>query len=131
MAQSTVNWTYSAKKTCDKTYEVHIVATIGRGWHLYSQTTPEGGPVPTSFTFNKNPLLKLEGGVKEVGKIHVKHEEVFGIDTKFYSDKVVFVQKVSLKNNAKTKLTGTLEYMVCNDTQCLPPTTVNFAVSLN
>ena len=28
-------WSFSAQKTSDKTYEVHLKATIQNSWHLY------------------------------------------------------------------------------------------------
>lgn len=67
-----VLWTFSAKKTADKTYEVHLLATIQNGWHLYSQTQPADGiNIPTEIIFNKNPLLTLDGKPKETGKMEV------------------------------------------------------------
>ncbi len=39
-----VDWTVTSKKINDKVYEVHLIATINKGWHIYSQNTPEGGP---------------------------------------------------------------------------------------
>ena len=66
--QNPVSWTATSKKIADKTYEIHLTATIHEGWHVYSQTTPEGGPVPTSISFTKNPLLDLNGTAKEIGK---------------------------------------------------------------
>jgi thiol:disulfide interchange protein DsbD len=129
--QSPVKWNYSATKKDKQTYEVKITASINPGWHLYSQNTPDGGPLPTKISFNKNPLLVMDGDTKEVGKMVTKHEEVFGVDTKYYADKVEFVQTVKLKGKAKTNASGKLEFMVCNDQQCLPPTTVSFSVTLN
>jgi hypothetical protein len=82
-AQNPVSWSYTATRKADKTYEVKLTATIGSGWHLYSQNTPEGGPLPTKISFKSNPLTVLDGAVKEAGKMEVKHEEVFDVDTKF------------------------------------------------
>ncbi len=110
---------------------MHLTATIDKGWHLYSQTTPEGGPVPTSFTFTKNPLLTLNGSVKEVGKLETHFEKLFDVNVKQFSDKVDFVQVVQVKGNVKTNLAGKVEYMVCDDKQCLPPATEQFSISLN
>src|SRR5580765_834057 len=95
-AQTPVSWNYSVKKVKDKTYEIHMTATLQNGWHTYSQTTPEGGPVPTSISFSKNPLVNFEGSVREDGKLHQKYEDVFGINVKYFSDKVDFVQIVTL-----------------------------------
>src|SRR5665213_2023043 len=113
--QSPLKWNYSAKKIGDKTYEIHITAALENGWHTYSESTPEGGPLPTTISFTKNPLLVMMGKIKEDGKMQQKFEEVFGIDVKYFSDKVDFVQVVKLKHNVKTSVNGTVEYMVCTD----------------
>jgi thiol:disulfide interchange protein DsbD len=128
--QKPVTWSFSSKKINATTYDVHLTATINSGWHTYSQTTPEGGPVPTAITFTKNPLLTLQGAAKEVGKLEQKHEAIFGVDVKQFSNKVDFVQTVKLKGGAKTSVAGTIEYMVCNDKQCLPPATQKFTIAL-
>ena len=129
--QNPVEWSITSKKISDKTYEVHLTANIDNSWHIYSQTTPEGGPVPTSITFTKNPLIHLEGKTKEVGKMEKHVEPLFGnIDVKQYSNKVDFVQLVTLKAPVKTSVNVAVEFMVCNDKQCLPPTTKKFSVSL-
>jgi thiol:disulfide interchange protein DsbD len=129
-AQNPVSWKFSAKKKGDKVYEIHIAAKVDYPWHIYSQTTPEGGPVPTKITFSKNPLITNNGGIKEEGKVQTKHEEVFGVDVKYFDGAVDFVQVVKLKSNVKTNLTGSVQYMVCNDQQCLPPATVTFNILL-
>jgi thiol:disulfide interchange protein len=128
--QGPVDWAFTAKKINATTYEVHLTATIEDGWHVYSQTTPDGGPAPTAIAFSKNPLLVLDGTAKEVGKLEQRHEELFGVDVKQFSHKVDFVQVVKLKGKAKTALTGTVDFMTCNDSQCLPPQTQKFSIAL-
>ncbi|MEO6188792.1 MAG: protein-disulfide reductase DsbD domain-containing protein [Ginsengibacter sp.] len=126
-----VTWNVSSKKIKDKTFEVRMTANLEKGWHIYSQTTPDGGPVPTSVEFVKNPLVNLQGKVKEVGKLEQRHEEIFGVDVKQFSNKVDFVQLVTLKSPIKTSANVSVEYMVCNDKQCLPPVTKKFSIALN
>src|SRR5258706_15344138 len=92
--QDPVAWSFSVKKINATTYEVHLTAKIEDEWHIYSQTTPEGGPVPTEIVFNKNPLLSLDGGVKESGKMEQHFEKLFGVDEKQFSNKVDFVQVI-------------------------------------
>ncbi len=128
--QNPVNWTATSKKIADKTYEIHITANIENGWHVYSQTTPDGGPVPTSISFTKNPLLDFSGTAKEIGKLEQRNEPLFGVDVKQFSNKVEFVQVVKLKANVKTSAEVAVEYMVCNEKQCLPPTTKKFSIAL-
>jgi len=125
-----VRWSFSSKKINATTYEVHLTATIEDGWHIYSQTTPEGGPVPTSIEYLKNPLLTLDGATKEVGELEQHNEPLFGVDVKQFSDKVDFVQVVKLKGKAKTALSGTVRFMTCNDRECLPPRSVKFSVPI-
>jgi thiol:disulfide interchange protein DsbD len=128
--QNPVEWTATAQKISDNVYEVHLTANIDKGWHIYSQTTPEGGPIPTSLTFTKNPLLTVEGKAKEVGKMEKHHEPLFGVDVKQFSNNVDFVQLVKLKAPVKTSVDVAVEFMVCNDKQCLPPSTKKFSVAL-
>jgi Disulphide bond corrector protein DsbC len=86
--------------------------------------------VPVSFTFTKNPLLALQGGVKEVGKLVSKYEAMFKTKVNYYEGKVDFVQVVKTKVAAPVSVKGTLNYMVCDDRQCLPPTDVDFDVKV-
>ncbi len=130
-AQIPYTWTYTATKLADNQYELHFQVSLNSSWHTYSQFTPDGGPVPTKFVFSKNPLYTLNGKVKENGKLIKKHEAVFGVDVDYFADKVDFVQVVKLKSNAKTNFSGSVEFMVCNDQQCLPPATQKFSVALN
>lgn len=125
-----VHWDFSAKKVGATTYEVYLTANMEDGWHVYSQHTPDGGPVPTTIKFSKNPLLTLNGAAKESGKKEQKFEELFGVDVIQFSDKVVFVQKIDVKGKAKTTLSGSVEFMTCNDRECLPPTTQKFSIAL-
>jgi thiol:disulfide interchange protein DsbD len=86
--------------------------------------------LPTGFTFTVNPLFTLEGKVKEVGKMIKKNEEVWGGMVNYYERTVDFVQVVKLKGNVKTSLAGKVEFMVCNNNECLAPSDVSFNVSL-
>src|SRR5215469_16332376 len=108
MAQSNkeVNWVWSAKKIGDRTYEVHMTATIGGDFHLYAQNAGGDGPIPTAFTFNKSPLFTLNGVVKENGKLVQKYEEAWKHNVRYYEKTVDFIQVVKLKSDVKTSLAG-------------------------
>ncbi len=126
-----VQWTYTAKKIADKTYEIHLTATIQPSWHLYSQNQPADAIAePTTISFNKNPLAIYDGKIKEVGKMQLFKDEKLKISANQYSGKVDFVQLVKLKANVKTSVVGTLEYQTCDDKKCLPPKKVDFSVAL-
>jgi thiol:disulfide interchange protein DsbD len=130
MVKNPVDWTATSKKIANKTYEIHLTATMPSGWHIYSQTTPDGGPVPTNISFIKNPLFQLQGTAKEIGKLEQHNEPLFGVDVKQFSNKVDFVQVIKLKANVKTSADVAVEFMVCNDKLCLPPSTKKFTIAL-
>lgn len=126
-----VSWTFTAKKISDKLYEVRLKATMQNGWHLYSQTQPgDAIAIPTTFTLNNNPVVRLEGKIKEVGKMQKYHDAKLAISANQYSGTVDFVQMVKLKANVKTNLSGNVEYQTCDDKKCLPPKTVNFSIAI-
>ena len=124
-----VSWTYTAKKIADKTYELHMTATIGGNWHLYAQDAGKG-PEPTTFVFTKNPLISFDGKVKEVGKLEKSFDKNFNSVLKYYGRKVDFVQKIKVKSAIATVVKGTVNFMVCNDRQCLPPRDVPFTINV-
>jgi hypothetical protein len=124
-----VSWTFTAKKISDKTYELHLTATMQSGWHLFSQVQPEDAvAIPTGFKLNSNPLVTLDGKIKEVGKMEKFHDAKLDISANQYAEKVDFVQVVKLKSSVKTSITGSVEYQTCDDKKCLPPKTVTFSI---
>ena len=129
-AQDVVNWTYSAKKIAEKTYELHFSATIQDPWRLYSQTTPAGGPLATKINFDKNPMVILVGKPKEVGRMEKKFEDAFDINVFFYHNQVDFVQLVKVKSAVITSVSGSIDFMACNESQCLPATNTKFKINL-
>jgi thiol:disulfide interchange protein DsbD len=125
-----VNWTTSAKKLGENLYEVKMTAEIKGDYHMYAQAAGIEGPVPTTFSFTPNPLVTINGGVKEQGKLIKKYESAWEGNVNYYEKKVEFVQQVRLKGKVKTSLAGKVEFMVCNDSQCLPPAEVDFKVPI-
>jgi thiol:disulfide interchange protein DsbD len=123
-----IKWNYSAKNIGTGKYELHMTATLEKGWHIYSQKTPPGGPIPTKFSFTKNPLVTANGPVKEVGNIENYFEDLFGVQVKQYADKVDFVQLVTVKNKVKTNLAGKVEYQLCRERECLLPKELAFSI---
>ena len=123
-----VKWSYAAKKINDKEAVVLLKATIQPGWNIYSQYVGEGGPVPTSFNFDPAKTYTLVGKTNEPKPL-TKFEKTFGMNVSYFQNAVVFQQKVKL-NAKEAVVKGTLEYMVCNDKQCLPPKEVAFSVAI-
>ena len=124
-----IKWKATSKKVATG-YDVTITAMLPKPWHIYSQHTGDGGPIPTNFKFAKNPLITFNGGVKEVGKLKEEYDKNFDTKVKYFGDQVSFVQNIKVKGNIKTNVSVTVEYMTCDDSQCLPPTKKTFNVSL-
>lgn len=121
-----VTWSYAAKKTSATEATIFIKATIDDGWHLYSQTVKEGGPVKTTFTFPASSSYTLVGKTIEPKSIS-RYEETFSMNVNFFEKSVLFQQKVKLKGKSAV-VKGTVEFMTCDDKQCLPPEQINFSV---
>lgn len=130
--ENPVSFKYEVKNVGGNLYEIKIIARIEDPWHIYSQYTPTEGPsLPTHISFSKNPLVEIVGKPEEKGKLITKHEEILDVDLKYFTEKVEFVQKIKLKANVKTNLSGTIEYMACTNERCLMPTTEKFSVSIS
>lgn len=125
--ENPVSWSFSTTPAADGNVTVNFVASIEQGWHLYSQFIEEGGPVPTTFTFEDVTGYELVGKVAENGSIHSGFDETFKMDLAYFDTKVTFSQVVNL-NGASATVGGYLEFMVCNDEKCLPPTYVDFSI---
>lgn len=126
-----VSWSFASKKVNANVYEVKMTATIQNGWHLYAQTQPKDAiAIPTTFEFSKNPLVQLDGNVKETGKLEKFVDNDLGVSANQYSKQVVFTQRVKLKGKAASNLSGNVTFQTCDDKKCLPPKTVTFNVAL-
>ena len=129
-SQSHVKWSFESRKKSGNVYEIILHATLAQPWHIYSQFTPDGGPLATRITFASNPIVAVEGSPKEIGKLLTHHDKNFGVDVQYFSDKVDFVQTVKPKGAVRTSVRGNIEYMICDDTKCLPPVKQTFTVEI-
>ncbi|WP_142786350.1 protein-disulfide reductase DsbD family protein [Changchengzhania lutea] len=125
-----VKWSTSVEKVSDTQYRLITKASIEPGWHLYAQDVPEGGPIPTTFGYDdSNSALKTLGNtLEEEG--HTVNDPVFEMKIKFFEDKTTFIQLIEITGDIAT-IHGTVEFMVCDDTRCLPPTEVDLVFNLS
>lgn len=124
--ESPVTWSYAAKKINATSAEILIRANIDEGWHLYSQFLKPGGPSKTKIAFTKSKDFSLVGTTSEPKAI-TYFDKNFKMNVSYFADQVVFKQKVKL--NAKTTvIKGKIEYMVCDDSRCLPPDEIAFSI---
>ena len=126
-----VKWSFAVKQSNNKGAELILTAKIQQGFHVYSQDiNPDVGPIPTSFTFNPDKKYSLEGKVSE-GKPTEVFDENFGVRLKYFSDEVVFVQKIKLNSKEPFNIIGIVTFMVCDDKKCLPPEDIEYTFVLN
>ncbi len=123
-----VKWSYSSQKISATEYELIFKASIDNPWHLYSQDIPQAPPA-TTFKFKKDSSYTLVGKVNELGNVIQEYDKNFNMVLKYYSDSVRFVQKIKLNTPGAT-VKGDINFMSCNDTQCLPPQDLAFSFDL-
>ncbi|WP_339882675.1 protein-disulfide reductase DsbD family protein [Polaribacter vadi] len=127
--ENPVTWSTSIKKVSDTEYILITESAIEQGWHLYSQSVPEDGPIPTTFKYINNESIVLDGAtLEEEG--HTIDDPIFNMRIKFFEHKAVFKQKIKVLGGVN-EIKGTVEFMVCDDSRCLPPTEVDLNFVIN
>lgn len=124
-----VKWTFSHNKIGDNEFELVFKADIEAKWHLYSQDIPMSPPA-TTFTFETSDKYELTGSVTEESKIIEEYDPNFEMELKFFANEAIFKQKVKVPGNKMVHLKGSLEFMSCDDTKCLPPEVIDFDFKL-
>lgn len=124
-----VKWSTSVEKVSDTEFDLVSKATIEKGWHLYSQNVPADGPIATSFIYDDS-----EGNFTIVGNTteeegHTIQDPVFEMEIKYFENKATFKQRIQVKEGAAT-VNGFVEFMVCDDSRCLPPSEVELTFNL-
>ena len=124
-----IKWTTSVEKVSETEYELVTIASIDGEWHLYSQTVPDGGPIPTNFIYEGNGNYLKKGNTKEE-EGHIIDDPVFGMKIKYFGYKATFKQRIKLKSNEAFNVNAVVEFMVCDDTQCLAPKEVDLVFKI-
>ena len=131
-----IQWTLTSEITKappGATVPLHLKATFQEGWHLYSLTTPAGGPIPTTAALADNPAVK---GLKLYQPPPIRQlDKNFNLDTETFEKEVDLPLTVELAPNAKgsVELAANVRYQACNDRLCLPPRkkTASFTVMID
>jgi thiol:disulfide interchange protein len=124
-----VTWDFRYEKKGDKQYELVFTASIDENSHIYSMDIPDGGPIPTSFSFDSVPGYKLVGKAFEVTKPVEQFDEAFGFKIRTFSTKAEFRQKISAVESSFT-VKGAVNFMACNNATCSPPKDVEFEIKI-
>ena len=124
-----VKWKYHAEHVGGNEYDLIFNARMDKGWTLYSQFLDEGGPVPTSFTFEEGPHFSLAGETKESKNVKKGYDGIFEMQVAKFSEYATFTQRVRAIDVSKA-IVGYLTFMTCDDERCLPPKDVDFEFTL-
>lgn len=124
-----VDWSASVEQVNDSIYTLVFKADIDEGWHLPSQRLEEVGPIPTLFNYNDTiPSYELIGKTIEPEGI-VAMDQVFEVVLKSFHKDATFKQKVKVSDKTKP-IVVKVDFMICDDTRCLPPDTHTFTINL-
>jgi len=121
-----IKWNIQLQESKSADQEVVFTASIDPGWHLYDMNLGEGGPVSTSFHFEKMVGCSLSGKTFATSQVIKKMDDIFGMELRWYVKRAVFIQKIKITDLKKFSLSGYVEFMGCDDESCLPPTPENF-----
>ena len=125
-----VKWTFESKQD-EKETTLIFKATIEEGWHLYDTQLPDGGPIKTSINFTDSTLFEFSGDLAKDPLPTEVFDKTFNMKLGYFSNQVVFTQKIKLKKAEKVEIKGFVEFMSCNDETCTPPTEAEFSFNLN
>jgi len=123
-----IQWSHTLKITGKTSGEVIHKATIEGDWHLYGMDIPEGGPRPTMFVYETFDNAEKVGGIVSQSKLTEFFDKNFNMNLTWYSQEAVFIQKIKFKDASKIHIEGYVEFMACDDTQCLPPDADEFVL---
>lgn len=102
---------------------LQLTATIQPGWHLYSPTTPPGGPILTKIALTPNAAV-TDAKVWRQKPVR-KLDPNFNIDTETYAGSAVFYLEADTKagSSGPVAIEASAYYQACSDVKCLRPVT--------
>lgn len=110
-----VKWTAKIEKKSGTNAVLIFDATIEKGWHMYSQFTPDGGPLPLEIVFkNQKENYNLVGKAKE-GKTKTAFNDVFGVNETFFEGKAHIEQEITITNPDLKTVDVDFDFQVCKE----------------
>ena len=117
-AQGVISVDSKASTLPDGNVELLFTLNLEPGWYMYSTVPVSGGPMATSFTADENTAFTLSGGLQDVEEAHVKFDEGFGMDVKYFEGTAQFRQVIAPASQETFTVTGYLEFQTCNGAEC-------------
>ncbi len=113
-----VQWKTKVVQKSATEFELIMDATIENEWHMYSQFTPENGPLPTVFDYkNAKGNFDLVGKTKESPYKKV-YNDIFEVDEYYFAKTAQFKQIIKVINPKVKEVKVYVEYQVCKE-QCI------------
>ena len=112
-----VKWSFYVKKIDQTTATIYIKAKMSNNWHIYAQSINTAA-MKLKFTYIPSKDYVLDGKTIEPKPIK-KYDQSLAMELVYFEKEVVFTQKIKL-NKASTLVKMKVEFMACNDKQCLP-----------
>lgn len=110
-----VKWTTQIEKKSETNYILTFNGIIEADWHMYSQFTPEGGPLPLEVLFkNQKGNFDLIGKAKE-SKTRTAYNDIFEVNETFFEKNVQIKQEIRVLNPKNSKIEAVLNYQVCKE----------------
>ena len=122
-----VKWEIKLEDSDSSVKTLLFSAKLDNGWHLYDMNLPEGGPISTSFNYETLKGAKTVGSPVPSKKATTVYDEQFEMNLSWYAYEVSFTQKLEITNPKAFKVEGYVEFMACNDENCLPPDKESFS----
>ncbi len=107
--------------------EIDVVFSgkIDEGWHVYS-TGLATGPISATLHTEKAEGAKAVGSLKAQGHEINIYDNMFGMKLRYFENSVKFIQRYKITGKTYS-IKGYLEYGICNDEMCMPPSQVEFS----
>lgn len=110
-----VKFSTKTEKVSDNEFNLIVTGVIEEGWHVYSQFTPNDGPLPIVLTFkDQKGNYELVGKAKE-SPYKKAFNEVFEVDEYYFENKLTITQKVKVTNPKVKKIKLNFDYQVCKE----------------
>lgn len=122
-----VKWEIKLEDSDSSVKTLLFSAKLDNGWHLYDMNLPERGPISTSFNYETLKGAKTVGSPVPSKKATTVYDEQFEMNLSWYAHEVSFTQKLEITNPKAFKVEGYVEFMACNDENCLPPDKESFS----
>ena len=124
-----VNWNFEVISDKDNNFELVANCNIDYKWHVYALNVsddPEAfGPIPTSLEFDTIPGVTILGNATEKKEYITHFDPNFDMDLNYFESTASFARSFKINDPSVTRVNAELNYMACDDKQCIFPDPVN------